>query len=268
MTNWLHLLRQVQKIILDLIYPPRCAGCHEPGAWLCQACIAKIEYFPAPRCIKCDRPLPEVIASTLCQTCDRQPMPYLDGIRTIGPHKDPLRQAIHALKYEKHQDMALRLGWLLAVCWKERAGFKIDGLLPIPLHPNREKERGFNQTERLAHAMSQHLMVPLYDDLLIRTRDTTSQVGLSREERLINMGNAFVASSQAAGKRWLLVDDVCTTGSTLMACAYALRVQGAQAVWAITLTRPFDDHQNSRWQDHSPVEAMTKNNMTIWEWDG
>lgn len=267
MANWFGILWQVQQIILDLLYPPSCVCCRQAGAWLCLACVAAIEYFPAPRCIKCDLSIPKISQTMLCQTCERQPMLYLDGIRTVAPHKDPLRQAIHALKYQKQPEVALRLGWLLVECWRTRGGFQIDGLLPIPLHANRQQERGFNQSERLANVMSQHLATPLCDNILIRTRDTASQVGLSRQERLQNMGNAFVASPQAAGKRWLLVDDVCTTGSTLMACAHALRTQGAQAVWAITLTRPFYDYQSQRWQDEPPSQAAATEQTSIWEWN-
>lgn len=267
MANWFGILRQVQQIILDLVYPRLCVSCRQPGAWWCQSCIATIEYFPAPRCIKCDLPIPKISRTMRCQTCERQPIAYLDGIRTVAPHKDPLRRAIHALKYDGRQEIEQRLGLLLVECWRARGRVQIDGLLPVPLHPNRQKERGFNQSERLANVMSQHLVVPLCDHILIRTRDTASQVGLSGQERLQNMGNAFVASPQAAGKRWLLVDDVCTTGSTLMACAYALRKQNAQAVWAITLTRPFYDYESQRWQDEPPSQAKISQQTSIWEWN-
>lgn len=267
MSNWLRPLRQVQQIVLDLVYPPSCVCCGEPGAWLCQGCVSTIEHFPTPHCIKCDLPLPMRSSTMLCERCERQPMPYLDGIRTLGPHTGALRQAIHAFKYEKHPELALRLGWLLVEAWQERARFQIDGLLPIPLHPDRERERGFNQSERLAQLMSQHLNTPMCDNILTRTRNTLSQVGLSGSERQQNMKDAFVASPQAAGKRWLLVDDVCTTGSTLMACAYALHRQGAQAIWAITLTRPFYDHKRERWDDDLEPETATNQQPSIWEWN-
>ena len=265
--KWFGRLRQIQQILLDLIYPPSCACCGEPGAYLCDDCVGTIEYFRTPRCIKCDLPLPKNSSTMLCGRCERQPMPYLHGIRRLGPHKGSLRQAIHAFKYEKHQELAQRLGWLLVEGWRERARFQIDGLLPIPLHPAREQERGFNQSECLAQVMSEHLTTPLCSDILTRTRNTTSQVGLSASERQQNMQGAFVASSQAAGKRWLLVDDVCTTGSTLIACAHALHKQGAQAIWAITLSSPSYNHERQRWEDEPLPHETANQQPTIWEWN-
>ncbi|MGH2543928.1 MAG: ComF family protein, partial [Ardenticatenaceae bacterium] len=115
----------------------------------------------------------------------------------------------------------------------------VDGLLPIPLHSMRLRERGFNQSALLAEVMAAALLYPVRDDLLWRERATAPQVGLKPEERQRNVQGAFRAVPDAAGGAWLLVDDVCTTGATLEASAHALRAQGARAVWAITLARPF-----------------------------
>ena len=255
-------LKQVGQIILDLIYPPSCVNCGEAGACFCDACIAAVARFPEPRCIRCDLPLLSYPV-TLCEDCERGGMIYLEGLRVIGPHQEPLREAIHLLKYESHQGVARRLGWLLATCWQERATITIDGLLPVPLHPDRQRERGFNQCALLAEAMSIHLAIPMNEGLLTRIRDTRSQVGLSQGERLQNVAGAFVASPEVAGKCWLLVDDVCTTGSTLMACAQALHAQGARAVWAITLTRPF----YGKAKKGSVAQMAPIGDKTIWEWD-
>ncbi len=170
-------------------------------------------------------------------TCQRQ-RSYLDGMRVVGPHVAPLRVAIHALKYEWRSDLAAPLGTLLAGRWEDAAGSDVDGVLPVPLHASRQRERGFNQSRLLAEVLTIRLEFPLHVELLWRERATIPQVGLNWQERRQNVAGAFRAAPAVAGGRWLLVDDVCTSGATLEASAHALREQGASAVWAITLARP------------------------------
>jgi ComF family protein len=143
------------------------------------------------------------------------------------------------LKYHGRAGVAGPLGTLLAERWLAAPGCAVDGVLPVPLHPARLRERGFNQSALLAQGLAERLARPLHTDLLWRGRATAPQVGLSPEERLNNVTGAFRAAPGVRGGRWLLVDDVCTTGATLEACAAALRDQGARAVWAITLAHPF-----------------------------
>ncbi len=125
----------------------------------------------------------------------------LDGLRVVGPHAEPLRGAIHALKYDGYAALAAPLGALLASRWQERPGAAIQGLLPVPLHPDRQKARGFNQSALLARAMAGPLNVPLRDDLLWRERATLPQVGLSPKERLDNVAGAFRAAPGASGRQ-------------------------------------------------------------------
>ncbi len=233
------LLEQGQRwvrLLSDLLFPPRCVSCQQPGALLCTACIARIVPFPEPRCPRCDLPLPR--AGAPCATC-RRSVSFLDGMRVGGPHQEPLRGMIHALKYHKRRALALPLGTLLAQRWQAAPAGTVDGILPVPLHPERLRERGFNQSELLAQSVAGTLGVPLRGDLLWRERATVPQVGLSRQERLLNVADAFCAHPDAAGGRWLLVDDVCTTGATLEASAHALREQGACSLWALTLARAY-----------------------------
>jgi ComF family protein len=158
----------------------------------------------------------------------------------VGPHTAPLRDAVHALKYRNQTALAAPLGAILTAHLEDGGDLPLDGLLPVPLHPEREKERGYNHSHLIASAMTP-TGVPLRADLLHRQRATPPQVGLSRDERLTNVSGAFRASPDAAGGSWLLIDDVCTTGATLEACASALRAAGAVAVYAITLTRSYYD---------------------------
>jgi ComF family protein len=156
----------------------------------------------------------------------------------VGAHAPPLQGAIHALKYDGVKEVAEPLGRLLAERWQAAPGARVAGIIPVPLHPARQEERGFNQSALLARALAEVLALPVREELLSRSRATVPQVGLPRAERLKNVAGAFRATPEAAGQPWLLVDDVCTSGATLDASASALRAQGARAIWAITVARP------------------------------
>lgn len=222
-------------LLRDLIFPPRCALCRQPGPLLCPTCLATFPSFDEPRCPRCD--LPALSSGRPCRACQRGALPGLAGVRVVGPHRGPLRAAILALKFDGRRALAEPLGQMLAARW-QTAPAGVDALVPVPLHPARRKERGFNQSRLLAEAAGARLELPLRPALLRRTRPTPQQVGLSWEARQQNVAGAFHATPDAAGGRWLLVDDVCTTGATLVACSAALRDAGAVAVWALTLARP------------------------------
>ena len=237
----MNLLNDLWQLLSDLLFPPFCVTCDRPGIWLCPTCLKDVVYFSEPRCIRCDLSLaPHQMMR--CTSCYQNQASYLEGLRVVGAYEEPLSRAIHALKYEKRKGVAKPLGKLMAECWQERGGTRVDGLLPVPLHPERERERGFNQSALLAESMRSILGIPVHDDLLWRTRDTISQVGLDAQGRQDNMLNAFAASADVAGKRWLLVDDVRTTGATLEACAQALEQMAARSVWAITLASPYGNY--------------------------
>lgn len=155
----------------------------------------------------------------------------------VGIHETPLREAIHALKYNAFPAIARPLGEHLAEIWRTR-GTQVDGVIPVPLHTERLQQRGYNQSALLAETLCDIVGLPLYDNLIYRTRSTRPQVGLTHAERLQNVADAFAATPDVAGKQWLLVDDVCTTGATLEGCAAALWAKGALQVWAVVLARP------------------------------
>lgn len=152
-------------------------------------------------------------------------------------HDGALRQAIHHLKYRRRRELTEALGGLLAAYWRE-ASLPADLVVPVPLHASRQEERGYNQAALLAHGLTAHVSLTLNETDLIRTRDTAPQVELKAAERRSNVRDAFVWIGDGLdGASVLLIDDVCTTGSTLGACALALRQADAGPVWALTLTR-------------------------------
>jgi ComF family protein len=129
------------------------------------------------------------------------------------------------------------LAAFLADCYHTHH-LKTDLIVPVPLHPNRQKERGYNQSLLLAEQLSTTLGQPLDTKSLIRQRMTQSQMTLKRAERKTNVANAFICQSdRLSGKTILLIDDVCTTGATLNACAEALKNSGVTAVFGLTLAR-------------------------------
>lgn len=201
---------------LDLLYPPRCAGCGRVDTIWCSRCQQEIDALPFP---------------------DRLALlPPLRGSATTGVHEGKLQQAVHAMKYENARALAITLGERLSRCLHEQA-WTIDMIVPVPLHIQREKMRGYNQAQLLgAYVAAQHNL-PLVCTAITRQRDTATQVGLTREQRHANVHGAFVADPSAVTKQQiLLIDDVFTTGATLQACAQAALDAGAAAAYSLTVT--------------------------------
>jgi ComF family protein len=161
----------------------------------------------------------------------------LTGIRSAAWFKGPLRQAIHAFKYSGQTALAVPLGHILEVGWAN-GNLPAEAIVPVPLHPARLRERGYNQAALLARRLALATRLPVVEEGLRRTRATAVQMTLGAAERKLNVAGAFEgAPGRLAGRRVVLIDDVCTTGATLEACSVALREAGAAAVWALTLAR-------------------------------
>ncbi|MEE0943997.1 MAG: ComF family protein [Clostridia bacterium] len=155
-------------------------------------------------------------------------------------YEGELRRAILELKFGGCRAYAKPLGELVAEVLPLYYLYSdYDMLLPVPLHPNRLKERGFNQAELIAEALSEKLLVPMYDDVLFRIRDTKRQASLSRAMRQKNVEGAFYADGIVAGKRIMLVDDIYTAGATIKACSKELIEKGAAEVSAIVVSANF-----------------------------
>jgi ComF family protein len=236
-------LDKFKTAVLDLLFPPYCAACQRLGAWLCPGCMAEIEVIHPPVCRRCGLPLrsdqtanPDTGA---CEHCQRAPL-QLDGLLAYAYYGGPLRQAIHQFKYEDLRSLAGPLGKLMGDAWAVLVppNLEIDAIVPVPLHPTRQRQRGYNQSALLARELGVALARPVVEDVLIRAKATAPQVELNTQERRANVQDAFQCTSSAlCGKRVLLVDDVCTTGCTLESACAALRTAGACSIWAYTLAR-------------------------------
>lgn len=219
--------------LLDLVFPPRCVGCRRTGAWLCAECQSQIPRVELPFCIQCgDR----VAAENLCARCRTSPL-QIERIRAAVYFEGALREAIHHLKYKGRIALVKPLGNLMATYWQQHP-MPADVLVPVPLHTSRLRERGYNQAALLARELAQRAELALNERTLVRKRATAPQIELSARQRRENVHGAFCCSDDGlAEKRVLLIDDVCTTGATLEACAIALRESGAHSVQALTLAR-------------------------------
>jgi ComF family protein len=217
------------------LLPAECLLCHRPigladdDALVCGLCRSRWRPVPHPLCSRCGEPLrPE----EECRLCSAWPV-GLGCVRSAVRLDGGARDAVHRLKYEGWwrvtEAMALRMTGLEPLT----AGVS---LIPVPLAPRRERLRGYNQSERLAAALGVRLGLRVRTDVLRRTRATRTQTALTPDERRANVAGAF-AASRAHGLRAVLVDDVFTTGATLLAAAEALTAAGAVSVEAVTFGR-------------------------------
>jgi len=209
-----------------------------PGCW---GRLRPLELVCA--CVLCQQPLSAVHRMSdrepLCGLC-RRGLYQFDRLRSFGPFDGVLRGLLHLFKYNRVGPLARPLAQLLGVVLHEDPTLgAADIVLPVPLHPRRERARGYNQALLLARELARSLELPLDSSLLIRTRDTPSQTGLTPRQRRLNVRGAFAVTprSRVKGKRILLIDDVATTGATLDACARALKRAGAARVEAVTVAR-------------------------------
>ena len=222
--------------VLDLLLPQRCVGCNALGDNLCRSCIAGFADIPKLRCPLCNAAIARPYV--LCRDCHRT-YPRLRGIVTIGAYAGPLRQAIHRYKYQSRTSLAQDLGALLSQVLLDAGVPPCAAVVPVPLHPKREATRGFNQAALLAQDVSARLHVPVLKNGIARIVDTPPQVGLSRAQRLRNVAGAFAAERGGFSRGgMLLVDDVATTGATLVTCAQELAQNGgAPWIWGAVLAR-------------------------------
>ena len=227
----------------DFLFPRRCFNCRKTGSYFCSACLQLIKEPRNPICPTCFR------RSLLGSTHAGCLRPYsLDGLVSVFTYEGIIKKAIKNLKYRFITDLAWELT-NLTVSWLKKGenrfwpGFgKTWILLPIPLHPQRKRWRGFNQAELLGKMIVQQTNWRYYDDILIRSRFTHPQVEIKdKKKRLANVKGAFKINHESRltinGSRIILFDDVWTTGSTIKEAAKVLKRQKASRVWALTIAR-------------------------------
>lgn len=205
---------------------------------VCGRCWARLPALPAPRCDRCGHPT----HGHKCRWCALLP-PYVRSARSVCWASGEVGLGVvHALKYQGWHRVAGEMAVRMArVDWPEDVLDERCAVVPVPLSRQRTKVRGYNQSERLAVSLAGYWDVPVFDDVLSRTRHTETQTRLTPGERLRNVTGAFSARSSARsvlrGAHVVLVDDVVTTAATLNACAAALCEGGARIVSFVTFGR-------------------------------
>ena len=228
--------------VVDFLVPLACVHCSVEGSLWCEDCIANSPKLASNTCMKCGERTAENLK--LCGNCVTLPPP-LDRLVPIYRYGGPARSVVHALKYRHVTAIAPAMAKIMSAhSFTSRAN--LDCVAPVPAHRDRLRERGYNQASLVARKIADWLQLQFIEDALTKTRPTQSQVELTRQQRAMSLRGAFEANYRFDDGHVLLIDDVCTTGNTLMNCAAALKLAGARRVSAIvfakeTLDTEFDN---------------------------
>lgn len=235
--------RAARDALAELLLPRGCVVCetlldrNEEGL-VCGRCWSRLPALPAPRCLRCGHPT----YGEKCRWCELLP-PYVRAARSVCFASGDIGLGIvHALKYQGWHRVAREMAARMArVDWPPDVVAERRALVPVPLSRKREKQRGFNQSGVLCAALAPRWNLPVWNDVLARTRHTETQTRLTPGERLRNVSGAFSAPASARtmlrGAHVIIVDDVVTTAATLNACAAALVDGGARIISFVTFGR-------------------------------
>jgi ComF family protein len=227
-------LRHITGAALDFLFPQKCLGCGKEGDLICRACERLLTRIVNPVCPRCGRPQASAILCPNCVewrsslTCIRAPLRF-EGLT---------RQIVHQFKYQNLRSLTVPLATILKN-YLRKEPLPAEIVMPVPLHPRRLRERGYNQSQLLARELSRLMNLPLFENELKRVKYIVPQARTrSVQERRENLKEAFQCRVfSQPGKAVLLVDDVATSGATLDAGAKALLAAGSGPVFGLTLAR-------------------------------
>ncbi len=258
--------------VLEFLLPAACAICHRPNlpdngsdSIVCSLCMGRLTPLALPLCERCGHPrlsvsisspaprsvgetppaLPSAEALPPCRWCVRL-HPCIRAVRSVCRMDEGTgAELVHALKYHGWRDVAVPMARRMnRLQWPQDVSEERAAIVPVPLSPERERERGYNQAEALARALTAHWDVPVWTDVLRRVRNTRSQVALTPSQRTGNVSGAFAVSpgrhGMLAGQHVVIVDDVITTAATLNASAQALFEGGVRIISCVTFGRAPD----------------------------
>jgi len=220
-TNW-----NIVSGLLDILFPP-----------FCLVCDNRLSSLEKAICVPCWSTIqPTNLGNWMNRVTIHSD---LNCVYTGWFLDDVFQELIHKFKYQEKRIVAIELGKRLADLFgKPLRRMDLDVIIPVPLHPAKLRERGFNQSDILGRTVSSHLGIPFKPRLLRRKKKTQSQTTLSVSERLDNVAGAFIAKDLNQYRRFLVIDDVLTTGATLSSCAKALRNKGAKYIAVVVAGTP------------------------------
>jgi ComF family protein len=229
------MLSQVATAIKDILFPKLCVGCQKSGTLLCHNCWPKVSFAYEPICPVCHGPSVAGRTHAGCQT-----VWGIDGLACLTLYSGPIRSLVRQLKYHGATVTQELITQLIQVYLQHESLYLSPAIIiPIPLHPQAQNQRGFNQALIIAQALANQLNYPLLSDTLKRTKNTISQTHLTKQQRQTNMQAVFAlnTSENIKGASFIVVDDVFTTGATLREAAKVLKRAGAKQVFGFTLAR-------------------------------
>lgn len=235
-------LTTIGREALRIVLPSWCVACRRDLPWrertasCCADCWSALPKIDGPKCGSCALPLPQAVQQGSCIDCRVEPLP-LAWCEAWGEYRGSLERVLHALKFERHDFLAEPLAKLLEETLRIRGDLAFDALVPVPMSRRKERRRGYNQAERIARALAPRIGVACQPALLARRVERATQSTLAKRERAANVRGAFAADDRVNDRALLLIDDICTTGETLRACASALLDRGAARVCAIAVAK-------------------------------
>ena len=231
----------IVNTILNMLYPPRCPFCDKVLAFremVCESCEEQLPFLQGNLCVCCGKPIPD--AEQYCHSCKQQEHTFISG-RAALLYNGVLQESVARYKYAGRQEYAECYGRIL---WEREGAWlkelNADFLVPVPLHQDRYRKRGYNQAELLAKSLSAYAGIPVTGDLLLRSKKTAPQKELSRQERLENLSQAFCINERTRclcerAKCVILIDDIYTTGSTMEVCSNVLYNAGISKIYFLSL---------------------------------
>lgn len=245
--NLNNVMTFIKGIPADILFPPVCPVCDEPvligqRGKTCDGCRNRIRMVSEPVCFKCGRPIASEEAE-YCDLCSEYEYHFKKNM-AVFVYRDEAKRLILDLKYKRRQDLAVFFAdSLMSKYQKEIREIRADAIIPIPIHKNRLKQRGYNQSFLLADELSKRTGIPVVSNLLLRTKETKAQKQLGSMGRLLNLCDAFEINKDVLKKiktrtnlkRIILVDDIYTTGSTIESCSIVLAGCGINEIYSFTM---------------------------------
>lgn len=226
------------KMLLDLIFPPRCAVCDTVLSWgekeICKECRKKIQYIRGAVCFCCGKPVKT--GQEYCFDCEKKKHEFKQGL-ALFPY-EYIRPSLYRFKYAGRREYARFYAGCIAKQFEaQKRLWKPEALVPVPLHPKKQKKRGYNQAQLIAEELSVLWKLPVLDDLVIRTKNTKPMKAVEGQERQNNLKKAFkLGVNDVKLNTIIIIDDIYTTGSTIDAVSRVCRSVGIQNIYFITVS--------------------------------